>query len=207
MGSLKKLKSVFGLACFFLPQMSDARALEQLHQFSTQIKSAHGEFIQQVMRQGKSPQQSSGEFSFLRPGKFRWFYRQPFEQLLVADGTKLYIYDKDLNQVTIRKLNHALESSPAAILFGTQALEKVYQLADLGQRENMEWVEARPKNKDSTFEKILIGLRDGQPQVMELFDNFGQTTLLKFTKLTRNSTLLTDQFRFVIPKGADVLEQ
>lgn len=184
-----------------------ADALEQLRSFNSQVHSARGEFTQQVMRPGKKPQLSSGQFIFARPGKFRWTYLQPYEQLLLADGVKLYIYDKDLNQVTVRKLNNALDSSPAAILFGNQTLEAVYQLSEAGKRDGLNWIEARPKNQDSTFEKILIGLRDDQPQAMELLDHFGQTTKLNFTRFERNPALPAEQFRFVSPKGADVLEQ
>jgi outer membrane lipoprotein carrier protein len=205
--SLRSLRLCSALCLALFLSAAHADALDQLRSFSAQVKSARGEFTQQVVRAGKKPQQSSGQFSFARPGKFRWTYTQPYEQLLLADGVKLFIYDKDLNQVTVRKLNNALDSSPAAILFGNQSLETVYILKDAGSRDGLNWVEAKPKNKDSTFEKILIGMKDDQPQAMELLDNFGQSTQLIFTRFERNPALPAEQFRFVPPKGADVLEQ
>ncbi|TAK92189.1 MAG: outer membrane lipoprotein chaperone LolA [Burkholderiaceae bacterium] len=205
--SVPSLPSLAAFCFFVFSSFAHADALEQLRNFAAQVKSARGEFTQQVTREGRKPQQSRGQFLFARPGKFRWTYTQPYEQVLVADGVKLFIYDKDLNQVTTRKLNQALDSSPAAILFGSQALENVYTLKDAGQRDGLDWVEAQPKSKDSTFEKILIGLKDDQPAAMELRDNFGQTTALTFTRFERNPALPAEPFRFVPPKGADVLEQ
>ncbi len=205
--SVFSVVKVFFLLCFFCASLAHADALDQLKSFAAQVQSARGEFTQQVTRAGKKPQQSSGQFLFARPGKFRWTYTQPYDQVLVADGVKLFIYDKDLNQVTVRKLNNALDSSPAAILFGSQTLENVYVLKDGGNRDGLDWVEAKPKSKDSTFEKILIGLKDDQPAAMELLDNFGQSTTLKFIKFERNPALPAESFRFAPPKGADVLEQ
>ena len=205
--SVFSVPSVAALCFFFFSSLAHADALEQLRNFAAQVKSARGEFTQQVTREGKKPQQSRGQFLFARPGKFRWTYTQPYDQVLVADGIKLFIYDKDLNQVTVRKLNNALDSSPAAILFGSQTLENVYILKDGGSRDGLDWIEAKPKSKDSTFEKILIGLKDDQPAAMELLDNFGQSTTLKFIKFERNPALPAESFRFAPPKGADVLEQ
>jgi outer membrane lipoprotein carrier protein len=127
--------------------------------------------------------------------------------VLQADGEKLYIYDKDLNQVTIRKLGNALGSSPAAILFGSNDLEKNFTLKEAGARDGMEWLQATPKSRDTTFDFILIGMRDGVPQAMELRDSFGQTTLLSFTRFEKNPALAESQFKFNVPKGADVFQQ
>jgi len=151
--------------------------------------------------------ESTGTFEFSRPGKFIWIYKKPYEQHLQADGEKLYIYDKDLNQVTVRKLGNALGSSPAAILFGSNDLEKNFTLKEAGERDGMEWLQATPKAKDTTFEQIGIGLRDGLPAAMELRDSFGQVSLLSFTKFEKNPALPDSQFRFTPPKGADVFEQ
>jgi outer membrane lipoprotein carrier protein len=97
---------------------------------------------------------ASGTFLFARPGKFIWTYVKPYEQVLQADGEKLYIYDKDLNQVTVKKLGDALGSSPAAILFGSNDLEKNFTLSEAGTRDGLEWLKAVPKTKDSSFEQI-----------------------------------------------------
>lgn len=144
---------------------------------------------------------------FARPGKFIWIYRKPYEQLLQADGEKLYIYDKDLNQVTVKKLGSALGSSPAAILFGSNELEKNFALKEAGTKDGMEWLQATPKAKDTTFDHIGIGMRNGVPAAMELRDSFGQVSLLTFTKFEKNPVIAENQFKFAIPKGADVFQQ
>jgi outer membrane lipoprotein carrier protein len=189
---------------------AQASALEQFKMFVSGTKAARGEFTQQQVRKegkGKVAPVSSGTFVFARPGKFIWTYQKPYEQLLQADGETLYIYDKDLNQVTTKKLGSALGSSPAAILFGSNDLEKNFTLAEAPARDGLEWLNATPKTKDTTFEQISIGLRDGVPQAMELKDNFGQTAVLKFTKFQRNPQLAAQQFKFNMPKGADVFAQ
>jgi outer membrane lipoprotein carrier protein len=174
-------------------------------------KAARGEFTQTQVRSkpaaGKTTPPSSGTFVFARPGKFIWTYQKPYEQVLQADGETMYIYDKDLNQVTTRKLGNALGSSPAAILFGSNDLEKNFTLAEAGARDGLEWLTATPKAKDTTFEQIGIGLKDGVPQAMELKDAFGQTSVLKFTSFQRNPQLGATHFKFEVPKGADVSNQ
>jgi len=183
-------------------------SLDQLRAFLTQTSSARGEFVQRVSaRSGSAQPVSSGRFAFQRPGKFRWTYEKPYEQVIVADGTRLVLYDKDLNQVTIRKLGAALPSSPASILFGSNEFDKEFEVADAGVRDGLEWVRARPRAKDSTFELIEIGFRDGLPQAMRLADNFGQVTQLIFSKLERNPKLGAETFGFTPPKGADVLTE
>ena len=187
-----------------------AAALDQFKTFVASTKSAKGEFTQQQVRKsanGKATPASSGSFVFARPGKFIWNYQKPYEQLLQADGDQLYIYDKDLNQVTVKKLGNALGSSPAAILFGSNDLEKNFTLSEAGTRDGLEWLNAVPKARDTTFEQISIGMRNGAPEAMELKDTFGQTSVLKFTSFQRNPALGAQQFKFEIPKGADVNRQ
>jgi len=184
-----------------------ATALDQFKSFVSGTKSARGEFTQTQVQKTKTGKTSSGTFVFARPGKFIWTYQKPYEQLLQADGETLYLYDKDLNQVTTRKLGGALGSSPAAILFGSNDLEKNFPLAEAGTHDGLEWLNATPKSKDTTFEQIGIGLKDGIPQAMELKDNFGQTVMLKFTSFQRNPALGAQTFRFDVPKGAEVVNQ
>jgi outer membrane lipoprotein carrier protein len=150
----------------------------------------------------------SGNFVFARPGKFIWIYQKPYEQVLQADGDKLFLYDKDLNQVTIRDLGNSLGSSPAAILFGvsgTAELDKNFTLKEAGQKQGMEWLDAIPKAKDSQFEHIGVGMKDGLPYALELRDSFGQVSLVTLKNMERNPALKPDQFKFVVPAGADVL--
>jgi outer membrane lipoprotein carrier protein len=204
------LTTLLAAGTLALSAAASAGALDQFKSFVSGTKSARGEFTQTQVRASKTAKAapvSSGTFVFARPGKFIWTYQKPYEQTLQADGETLYIYDKDLNQVTTRKLGNALGSSPAAILFGSNDLEKNFTLADAGARDGLEWLSATPKAKDTTFEQIGIGLKDGVPQAMELKDNFGQTTVLKFSSFQRNPALGAQQFRFEAPKGAEVVNQ
>ena len=204
------LATVLAASALALTGSACASALEQFKSFVAGTKAARGEFTQTLQRKsatGKTPAVSSGTFVFARPGKFIWTYQKPYEQVLQADGETLYIYDKDLNQVTTRKLGNALGSSPAAILFGSNDLEKNFTLSEAGTHDGLEWLNATPKNKDTSFEQIGIGLKDGVPQAMELHDNFGQTSVLKFTNFQRNPALGGQAFRFEVPKGAEVVNQ
>jgi len=194
-----------GLLC---SNLAAATALDQFKQFVSSTQSAKGEFIQRLVKVDsgtvKISNTSSGTFVFARPGKFIWTYLKPYEQVLQADGQKLFIYDKDLNQVTTKQLGNALGSSPAAILFGSNDLEKNFTLKEGGTKDGMEWLQATPKSKDTSFDQIGIGLKDGVPQAMELRDSFGQTSLLTFTHFEKNPPLKSTSFTFVVPKGADV---
>ncbi|HZX25851.1 MAG TPA: outer membrane lipoprotein chaperone LolA [Telluria sp.] len=204
---IKKSLALFALSLTVCAG-AQAAALEQFKAFVASTKSARGEFAQKQVKKadakGKVSPPSSGSFVFARPGKFVWTYQKPYEQVLQADGEQLYVYDKDLNQVTIRKLGDALGSSPAAILFGSNDLEKNFTLADAGQRDGMEWLKATPKAKDASFDSVLIGLKNGVPGAMELVDSFGQTSVITFTRFEKNPSLPAGQFSFVMPKGADV---
>lgn len=190
----------------FAAGTAHADALAQLEQFMDGTRSARGSFTQQVFsKSGRKPQQASGTFAFSRPGKFRWTYEKPYAQLLVGDGSKLWAWDQELNQVTTKKLGQALGSTPAAILAGDNSLEKNFTLQDDGAADGMEWVEARPRADDSSFERIRMGFSGGQLKAMVLHDNFGQTTSLNFLQMERNPSLDAGLFRFVPPKGADVV--
>jgi outer membrane lipoprotein carrier protein len=203
------------LACALaLPGFAEASALEQFKAFVAGTKAAKGEFTQHLIagdaaaKSGaKAPKVSSGTFVFARPGQFIWTYQKPYEQTLQSDGTQIYIFDKDLNQVTTKKLGNALGSSPAAILFGSNDLEQNFVLKEDGTKDGLEWLLATPKAKDTTFDHIRIGLRNGVPEAMELTDTFGQTSALAFTKFEKNPSISAEQFKFVVPKGADVLAQ
>lgn len=183
-------------------------ALAQLQAFVSETRAARGVFLQRTLRQSGQPAESgSGTFAFSRPGRFRWEVRRPFEQLMVADGEKLYFYDRDLNQVTVRKLADSLGASPAAILFGSNELERSFVLKDTGARDGLEWLDAVPRSKDAGFERIQIGFRAGLPEAMEVRDAFGRTTVFAFSGIERNPRFDADTFRFVPPKGADLIQQ
>jgi outer membrane lipoprotein carrier protein len=187
---------------------SYAGGLDQLQQFLAQTNSARGQFTQTVLStSGQKLESTQGVFAFDRPGRFRWEVQKPFEQLMIADGEKLWFHDVDLNQVTIRTLGDALGSTPAAILFGGAELERGFELRDLGEREGLEWVEALPKNQEQGFDRIAIGLRNALPEAMEVRDAFGRTSVFTFTEIERNPGLSPDSFRFTPPPGADVVQQ
>ena len=184
-----------------------AGAIDDLHAFASQTRTAKGDFTQRVLSHAKTSQTTSGDFVFARPGRFRWSYDKPYQQLLVADGDKLSIFDKDLNQVTVRKLGDALGTTPAAILFGSGDLDQSFTLTDAGTRNGVAWLDATPKGRDSTFQKISIGFRGGELAAMELRDALGQTTMLDFSNVQRNPVVDPSTFQFTPPKGADVLQQ
>lgn len=205
----KKITLALAACGMLLAGAVHASALEQFKSFVASTKSAKGDFVQRQTKNidgsSKTSTPASGTFVFARPGKFIWTYQKPYEQLLQADGDQLFIYDKDLNQVTVKKLGDALGSSPAAILFGSNDLEKNFTLAEAGARDGLEWLKATPKAKDTSFEQISIGLRNGLPEAMELKDSFGQVSTLTFSKFEKNPALTAAYFKFVMPKGADVL--
>ncbi|HTN93293.1 MAG TPA: outer membrane lipoprotein chaperone LolA [Gallionella sp.] len=192
-----------------LPYTAHAGAIEKLKSFIAATHSAQADFTQDVLDQnGKRIQGASGIMQFQRPGKFRWTYQKPYEQLIVGDGSKFWLYDVDLNQVTVRKLDAALGSSPAALLSGSNEIERGFELAENGDRDGLEWLQATPKGKDSSFEKILMAFNPQSELVtMELNDLFGHKTVLRFTHLKRNPKIPEQQFRFTPPKGADVLSE
>lgn len=188
--------------------LAAAAGLDQLKAFWADTQSAQGSFAQSVVgKSGRKPQNSTGHFAFARPGKLRWVYEKPYALLLVADGEKLWSYDADLNQVSISKMDKALGASPAALLTG-ESLDKHFILTEAGKidgADGLEVVDAVPKASDGTFARVRIGLRDNLPRLMEVRDNFGQTTTLVFTVFQPNPRLARETFRFVPPKGADVV--
>ncbi|WP_342781951.1 MULTISPECIES: outer membrane lipoprotein chaperone LolA [Zoogloea] len=195
-----------GLALLFAAGSVHADGLAQLKQFMDGTRTARGSFTQQVFsKSGRKPQPASGTFAFSRPGKFRWIYEKPYAQLLVGDGSKLWAYDQELNQVTTKKLGQALGSTPAAILAGDNSLDRNFVLKNAGDADGLEWIEATPKAEDSSFERIRMGFAGGQLKAMLLNDNFGQTTSLLFGQIERNPSLDAGLFRFTPPKGADVV--
>ena len=185
---------------------AEAAAIDRFKIFVRSTQSARAGFEQKVYdRDRKLVQESKGSFVFLRPGRFRWVYEKPVDQLIVGDGERVWIYDRDLNQVTVRRISKALGSTPAALLAGASDVDKAFEMTDAGERDGLEWLEAKPRDKDAGFERIRMGFSATGVQAMELVDNFGQTTRLRFTGLVRNPKVDPAEFRFEPPKGADVL--
>jgi outer membrane lipoprotein carrier protein len=189
-----------------MPGAAHANALDRLEQFMSQTQSARGDFEQRIYdRNRRLVQQSSGTLAFQRPGKFRWSYAKPYPQLIVGDGERIWIYDEDLKQVTVRKLDAALGATPAALLAGNNDAMKAFVLQDEGSQGGIEWLSAIPRNKEANFERIRIGFSAAGLARMELTDAFGQTTDLRFIALDRTPGLDPGLFQFVPPPGADVI--
>ena len=190
-----------------LPLISHAAATDKLKTFIAATRSGQADFSQTVLdKNGKRIQSASGIMQFVRPGKFRWVYQKPYEQIIVGDGAKFWLHDVELNQVTVRKLDAALGSSPAALLSGNNEIESSFSLKDSGDKEGLEWLEATPKTQDTSFEKIRMAFNaKAELVVMELQDSFGHNTVLRFSNMQRNPQLSPQLFKFVPPKGADVL--
>ena len=189
-----------------LPVLAQGSSLERFQTYVRTTQAARADFDQTVYdRTGKVVRESKGTFAFLRPGRFRWTYAKPNPQLIVGDGERVWVYDEDLKQVTVRRLAKALGSSPAALLAGAADIEKAFDLSDAGDREGLAWVEAKPREKEAGFERVRLGLGTSGVEAMELVDHFGQTTKLKFSSIVRNPKLDGSEFRFTPPKGADVL--
>jgi outer membrane lipoprotein carrier protein len=183
-----------------------AAGVDRLNQFMASTITATGEFDQRVVnRERKLVQESRGTLAFARPGKFRWTYAKPYPQVIVGDGARVWVYDQDLNQVTVRKLGQALGATPAALLAGSNEALKAFELRDEGARDGLEWVEAIPRDKESGFERIRMGFGFSGIERMELVDAFGQTTELRFRNLQRNPRVDPALFTFSPPKGADVI--
>ena len=198
----------FVLLALLLPAAAGASSIEALKGLLAQTTTARANFAQIVLDKNmKMLQQATGTMQFARPGKFRWEYEKPYEQVIVSDGERVWLYDKDLNQVTVRKYDRALGSSPAALLAGSNEIEKDYQLASLGNRDGLDWLEAIPRTQDTAFERIRLGFGKSGLEAMELRDQFGQITVIKFSTIERNTGLSSEAFRFTPPKGADVISE
>ncbi len=191
----------------FMASVSYAGALDQLRDFVSNAKTATGQFEQNQIRRGGRTETSNGNFSFSRPGKFRWEIIKPYEQLVVADGQKVWFYDKDLKQVTIRKTGNAIGATPAALLFGSSDFEKEFTVTEKPSKGGLDWLEAVPKSKESTIEKVIIGFQNGMPQSFEIRDSFGQTALVYLKNIERNPKIETGVFIFNTPAGVDTIEQ
>jgi outer membrane lipoprotein carrier protein len=191
-----------------LPGLGFAASVDDLKSLLNQTTTAKARFAQAVLdKNNKTLQQATGTMEFSRPGRFRWEYNKPYEQTIVGDGSRLWIYDKDLNQVTVRKLDRALGASPAALLAGSNEIEKNYTLKSAGTENGLDWLEAIPKTQDTAFERVRLGFGKTGLEAMELKDQFGQTTIIKFADLERNARISPDSFKFTPPKGAAVISE
>jgi len=184
-----------------------ADALDTLREFVRDVSTGRAAFTQTVTSaDGAKKRSSGGSFEFARPNRFRFAYARPFEQLIVSDGTKVWIHDVDLNQVSVRKLSAALGATPAALLAGA-ALDKEFELTAQPSKDGLDWVQATPRQKDGAFQSMRVGFRGKELAAVEILDSFGQRSLLQFSQYAANIALPDSSFRFVPPSGADVVEQ
>jgi outer membrane lipoprotein carrier protein len=197
--------AVTALLAFASPARADA--VETLRAFVREVKSGRATFTQTVTSpDGVKKRASSGTFEFARPDRFRFAYAKPFEQLIVGDGAKVWIYDADLNQASSRRMSAALGATPAALLAG-DSLDRDFTLAPLAAQDGVEWAEAKPKQKDAQFQSLRVGFRAGRLAAVEIVDAFGQKSALAFEAFEANARVVPETFRFVPPKGVDVIEQ
>ncbi|NVO04824.1 MAG: outer membrane lipoprotein chaperone LolA [Rhodoferax sp.] len=192
-----------------------ASGLDSLEAFVKNAKTGRAEFTQVVTAPAKEGQAarsktSSGSFEFARPSRFRFVYRKPFEQTIVADGKTLWLYDVDLNQVTARKQTTVLASSPAALIASAadiKALQADFNLSTAPDKDGLEWVLAAPKAKDGMLQAVRVGFKGADLSVLEIVDSFGQRSVMSFTDLRINTALDASTFQFKPPAGADLIQQ
>ena len=204
-------------------QPASADGLQSLENFVRTVATGRADFTQVVTAPSKEGQSarsktSSGTFEFSRPNRFKFVYKKPFEQSIVADGQTLWLYDADLNQVTARKQAAALGSTPAALIAAApdlRALQADFTLAAAPEKDGLQWVVATPKGKDGQLQAVRVGFRAGastagsldELAALEILDSFGQRSVLSFSKLEVNPALPKEAFQFSTPKGADVIRQ
>ena len=178
------------LILFLFSLSAIAGGLDDFLAFNAATKTATARFEQQVFdRAGKVVERASGTFAFARPGKFRWTYEKPHQQVLVGDGTRLWIHDPDLNQVAVKRIDQAISSTPAALLAGKDDITKLFTLRDGGSADGLAWVEASPQAQDTGFDKVRLGLNGKTLAAMELHDQLGGRTLLRFSDLKANASV------------------
>jgi outer membrane lipoprotein carrier protein len=184
-----------------------AGAQEQLRSFVSNVTSATGSFTQATTGAQQSRRQppQSGTFSFQRPGRFKWAVQKPYEQLIVSDGKQVFQYDPDLAQVTVRKVDQAIGTSPAAILFGSGSLEQSFDVSALPVKDGLDWLRAKPRTSDAGFSRVDIGFKDNLPARIELLDAFGQTTRVDLNGIVANPKINEKDFQFVAPQGVDTV--
>ncbi len=186
-------------------QAAQADAVDTLRAFTRDVKTGSATFTQTVTSpDGARKKTSQGSFEFSRPNRFRFAYSKPFEQLIVSDGSKVWLHDIDLNQVSVRLLDQALGGTPAALLAGG-SLEKDFELAALPARDGLDWVQATPRAKDGSVTQLRVGFRGKDLAALEIVDAFGQRSQLLFSAVQQGLALPAERFRFVPPPGADVI--
>jgi outer membrane lipoprotein carrier protein len=191
---------------YFVAISAYADGVSSLREFYKNTDSMRAKFHQVVNdNKNRKIQEVEGSMQLQRPNKFRWDYNKPYEQQIVSDGKQVFLYDIDLQQVTMRDLSKAIGSSPAAMLAGGDAVEKSFTLKNAVRKDGLTWVLALPKDKDSGFDRVLLGFKGEKLRKMEMYDSFNHATLITFDDVERNPTLNLETFLFTPPKGVDVV--
>ncbi|ABE49393.1 outer membrane lipoprotein chaperone LolA [Methylobacillus flagellatus] len=194
------------VVALMVPWSVRADGVESLKAFFKSTSAMRAHFRQVVTdAQGNKVQEVEGHMQLQRPGKFRWDYNKPYVQQIVGDGEKVWLYDPDLNQLTVRPMSKAIGSSPASLLAGAQDAERNFTLTTVIRSDGLAWAQAVPKAEDSGFDKVLLGFKGDELQKMELHDSFGHVTSIQFSQLQRNPAIANSSFQFVVPAGADVV--
>ncbi len=202
------MKSFLLLLALFV-STAHADAVDALREFTRDVKSGRTTFTQVVTSTDNAKKKSSsGSFEFARPNRFRFSYAKPYEQVIVGDGESVWLYDVDLQQVTVRAMDQALGATPAALLAGA-TVEKDFELKAQPSAQGLDWVQATPRAKAEAagFQSLRVGFKGRALSAIELVDNFGQRSLLTFGEVAINVTAAADAFRFTPPKGVEVLKQ
>ncbi|MGR9106114.1 MAG: outer membrane lipoprotein chaperone LolA [Gammaproteobacteria bacterium] len=204
----KLLLPITGLLIFLYGLPADAGgAVDRLNRFLADTNTLSADFKQVAIdERGQPGQRVSGTFLLAKPGRFRWDYLKPYKQEIVANGKKVWFFDQDLEQVTVKPLGNAIGSTPALLLTGQVNLEDNFVIEDEGEQEGMQWTRLVPRSEDNTFKSIRIGLRGDRLQGMELSDNFGQLTSISFSNVKINDPIESRRFEFIAPEGVDVFE-
>ncbi len=198
-------KLLFGFV-LLVSNIAMADGVSSLRDFFNHTTTMRAQFSQVVNdSKGHKVQEVEGTMQLQRPNKFRWDYKKPYEQQIVSDGKQVFLYDTELQQVTIRELSKSLGSSPAALLAGGEAVEKSFILKNATRKDGLAWVLALPKNKESGFDRVLLGFKADKLRKMELYDSFNHITHITFNEVERNPTLQEATFLFTPPEGVDVV--
>ena len=196
---------MFGLM-LLLSNSALADGVSSLRDFFNNTTTMRAQFSQVVNdKQGRKIQEVDGIMQLQRPNKFRWDYKKPYEQQIVSDGKQVFLFDTELQQVTIRELSKTLGSSPAALLAGGDAVEKSFTLKNATRKDGLTWVLALPKDKESGFDRVLLGFKADKLRKMEMYDSFNHITHITFNNVERNPKLEDATFLFTPPEGVDVV--
>lgn len=206
---IPKLTFIVVVSALVLPfgaQAAQSSAVQEMRAFLNRVHSLKADFTQVVLDANlQTVKQSSGTLAIKRPNRFRWDYAAPNQEIIDADGTRVWMYDVELQQVTVKPLTGTLAASPAVLLAGSNDVQQNFTVRDLGSENGLEWVGIIPKVSDTDFDNVRLGFRGDMIEVMELKDALGNLTRITFSHVQVNPSLPDSLFQFTPPAGADVI--